>query len=155
MTGFRAAGLSRRLLAFAIDSGAGLAAVAVGYVTGLLNPAPFRVEAGWFWTEWWLRYWIEDPGIFLRPVVTLVIATWLWTVLWEFGRSRTPGDQLLRIEVVDEDGDRPQGWRIAVRAVAMLLSPMSLGLTWLLGFVSPARRTLHDVVSGTWVVRDT
>lgn len=149
----RTSGLLRRGLALAIDALFAAMVLGLGYATGLLDSAPFRPDPGWFWTEWWLRIWLDDTSVFVVPAMAFFVLVWLWTLGWEFAASRTPGDRLLQIEVVDSDGMRPAWYRLLIRGLAVWVNIATLGLGWLLGFVSPSRRAFHDLVSGTWVVR--
>lgn len=143
----------RRALALLVDAATGLGAIGLAFATGLLDDRMLFPEPGWFWTEWWLKFWLDDPDVFYRPVVWWLALTLAWTLAWELASGRTPGDRLLGVEVVDADGDLPHPGRIALRGLGMTLNVATLGLGWLWALVAPSRRALHDVISGTYVVR--
>lgn len=147
----RAASLWRRALAVGIDSGTALVAIAVGFLFGAFDASVFRPEPGWFWTEWALRYWLDAPHTYVRPIAAWLVLSASWVLGWELVSGRTPGDRLLRLEVVDRDGDPPHPARIGLRALGVAVNIATLGLGWLWAFVSPSRRALHDVISGTTV----
>ncbi len=146
-------GLARRSIAVVVDAMAALALIWLGFALGLLDPVIFRPEPGWFWTEWWLKHWLDAPTLFTRPIVAWIAVGLAWTVGWELAAHRTPGDRVAGIEVVDIDEDTPHPGRTALRALGLLITVASLGLGWLICFVTPSRRALHDIVSGTYVVR--
>lgn len=148
----RTVGLLRRAAAATVDAICAAAFVAFAFATGVLDRALFTPDDGWFLSEWWLKLWLDDPTIFVAPVVLWCVTTIFWITSWELAIERTPGAMLLRIEVIDEAGFTPRRVRFVVRGVALMLQASTLGFGWLWGFVSPTRRTLADVVSGTYVV---
>ena len=154
MRDVRTAGIVRRGAALAIDAMFALGLVAVLYGAGVFRGEPFRPPADWFWTEWWFKTWLDDPRVFIDPVIGFCALLWAWTSGWEAANGRTPGDRLLRIRVVDRYGDRPTVARQLARAAATLLNVGSLGLGWLWIVVSPTRRAWHDYASGTWTIVD-
>lgn len=149
----RTAGILRRGAALAVDGLVAILVILLGYAVGVFEGAPFRPPPDWFWTEWWFKYWLDDPRVFFDPVIGFAVVLWLWTAAWDLAAGRTPGDRLLSIELVDSDGDRPSPLRNIARSMAVLLNVGSLGLGWLWIVVSPTRRAWHDYLSGTWVVR--
>src|SRR5271169_4929335 len=88
----------------------------------------------------------------------------LWVVLaffaWEFfyyayfwtPSGKTPGMQLLGVQVVGRDGSRVGTRRGLVRTLAFPLSFLLLGLGFLGILLEHDRRALHDVIAGTAVV---
>jgi uncharacterized RDD family membrane protein YckC len=148
----RTAGLVRRGLSIVIDILFGVAATAVTYLVGLFDASLFSPPPDWFWTEWWLKHWLDAPSSFFGPIVFFAVTTLIWTSTWEGLAGRTPGDRLAGIRVVDGNGERPGTVRVVLRAVGVVLNLASLGLGWLWIVVSPSRRGWHDLLSGTWVV---
>jgi uncharacterized RDD family membrane protein YckC len=150
MSEFRTAGVVRRGLSLSFDALFGVAFTVAGYALGLFDATPFHPPPDWFWTEWWLKHWLDAPSVFVVPVVSFAIATLLWVATWEATTGRTPGDRLAGLRVIDAAGERPNPLRIALRTLGMMLNVASLGLGWLWIVVSPCRRGWHDLLSGTW-----
>lgn len=68
-------------------------------------------------------------------------------------RGGTPGMRLLGLRLVDWHHRVPIGYaRALLRAVAMLVSLLTLGVGFLLPVFRRDRKTLHDVLAGTSVV---
>jgi uncharacterized RDD family membrane protein YckC len=90
----------------------------------------------------------------------------LWVVLaffaWEFlyyanfwtSSGKTPGMQLLGVQVVGRDGSQVGSRRGLVRTLAFPLSFLLLGLGFVGILLGRDRRALHDVIAGTAVVYD-
>lgn len=148
----RTVGLVRRAVAILFDASFGAAATAVGYAVGLFDASPFSPPPDWFWTEWWLRHWLDSPAVFIVPLSFFLIASILWTVVWEATTGRTPGDRVMGMRVIDGAGDRPGPLRMGARTAGIVLNIASLGLGWLWVAVSPARRGWHELLSGTYTV---
>lgn len=140
------------MISVGVDGSFGVVVVAICLMTGVLNSTPLNIPAGWFWTEWWLKAWLDDPAVFVQPVLVMLAVNVFWTMAWELAHGRTPGAMLTRIEVVDADGDPPHPVRSLVRTLGIIINVCTLGLGFLWGFVAPSRRALHDLVSGTKVV---
>ena len=67
----------------------------------------------------------------------------------------TLGMQVMDLHVTDLKGDRISFARAAGRYFATLLSILTFGVGYLVQLFTPRRQTLHDLVSGTVVVRPT
>jgi uncharacterized RDD family membrane protein YckC len=65
----------------------------------------------------------------------------------------TLGLQVMDLQVTDLHGGRVSFLRAAWRYLAQLLTLVTFGVGYLLQLVTPRRQTLHDMVSGTVVVR--
>jgi uncharacterized RDD family membrane protein YckC len=65
----------------------------------------------------------------------------------------TLGMQVMDLHVTDLNGDRISFARAAGRYFATLLSILTFGVGYLIQLFTPRRQTLHDLVSGTVVVR--
>jgi uncharacterized RDD family membrane protein YckC len=65
----------------------------------------------------------------------------------------TLGMQVMDLHVTDLQGDRISFARAAGRYFATLLSILTFGVGYLIQLFTPRRQTLHDLVSGTVVVR--
>ncbi|MFU8807422.1 MAG: RDD family protein, partial [Bradymonadaceae bacterium] len=99
----RTAGFLRRLSAALIDALCPLLVVVGLMLIGALSGPLFRPPEGWFLSEWWLHNWLGSPGLFLWPVVLLIVLYFVWMLAWEQFLGRTPGALVLGIELVDRD----------------------------------------------------
>ena len=71
---------------------------------------------------------------------------WVWSSLgW------SPGKRLLRLRIVNAQGEAPGPLRGLVRALVSLVSQI-WAIGYLIALTDPAHRTFHDRVSRTWVV---
>lgn len=68
--------------------------------------------------------------------------------------AKTPGMAILGLRVVQRDGGELRPRRAALRALAMPLGALTLGIGYVGIIVGKERRALHDVVAGTTVVYD-
>ena len=121
-------------------------------VAYLLDTIPFAFGAAatvWAW-----------GGPLNRPISDRVMiaagAAWLGlAVLWQLAGNLaggTPGKKLLGLAVVTSDGSFPGFGRALVRALAWLLSTPLANFGFVLALFTPRTRTLHDLLSGTYVV---
>lgn len=147
------AGLVRRTLALGLDALIPAALVSLLLLVGILDARPLRPPPDWFWTEWWFKFWLDDPAVFVTPLV-LFGGLWLvWIMAWEaLTDGGSPGDRAAGIRVVDEQLRRPSIPRQILRTAGVFGNVATLGLGWLWVAVSPTRRGVHDMVSGTWVI---
>jgi uncharacterized RDD family membrane protein YckC len=91
-------------------------------------------------------------GAFLL-VPLIFVGPWLYHALLVSSRHQgTLGKIALGIKVTDEVG-RPIGfWHATGRLLAMLLSGFTMGIGYLMYFMTERRQTLHDRVAGTLVL---
>ena len=91
-----------------------------------------------------------------RGNVGVVIAFFVWQFLYYgyfwTGSGKTPGMQLLGVQVVGQDGSNVGPRRGLVRTLAFPLSFLLLGLGFLGILLGRDRRALHDSIAGTAVV---
>jgi uncharacterized RDD family membrane protein YckC len=134
------AGFASRFIAFVFDS-----AISIGVFMLILSAASFA-----------------------SSVLTGTSIHWsrgdLWVVLaffaWEFfyyayfwtASGKTPGMQLVGVQVVGRDGSNVGTQRGLVRTLAFPLSFLLLGLGFLGILLGSDRRALHDSIAGTAVV---
>ena len=83
----------------------------------------------------------------------------IWLVLYftlslYFGRGRTPGKRLCRIQVVSLVHDRISLWHALERALGYGASALEAGFGFLQYFARPDRRTVHDRIAETIVIAD-
>ena len=82
----------------------------------------------------------------------------LWLVLYfglatYWGRGATPGKRLLRIRVVSLVHEHLSLWHSVERALGYAASALELGFGFAQYFIHPNRRTVHDRIAETIVVR--
>src|SRR5574341_2246789 len=144
----RAAGFVRRALATVVDI----------YVVLLLYVGFMALGI------WGARLGAQQSGVdflseeLVQALVGPFLSLWLvlsWVYIAVFTRygGQTLGKMLLRIRVTRIDGDDPTWIQAALRPVGYTISWLPFGLGLLLAAVPPAKRALHDRISGTRVVR--
>ncbi|WP_423149128.1 RDD family protein [Rubrolithibacter danxiaensis] len=69
-------------------------------------------------------------------------------------RQGTFGKYWLGLKVTDEKGRRITSSRSFVRNLAKILSFFTLGIGYLVGFLSKRQQCLHDKIAGTLVIKD-
>ncbi len=67
--------------------------------------------------------------------------------------GQTPGKSLMRLKVVDESGNKPAFTACLVRGMVTMASFFLYGLPMAYAFFNPQRRTLHDFIAKTFVVK--
>ncbi len=149
---FERAPLYRRGLAAGLDA---VPAIGVAFAAGLVvQHSSYIPPPKWFWSEWWLKLWLDHPNQIIVPIVTLVLTWLIWNLMWEGFTSRTLGGRVAQLSVIDRRGI-PIGWAGAVRRmVGGILNVLTLGLGAAWSAIDPDGRALHDYVGGTWVVQD-
>ena len=90
---------------------------------------------------WWAA--LGEVGIDWLYAALLISSPWRATL----------GQAVMDLHVTDLNGDRISFLRASVRYVAQLLNLFTLGIGLLMQVFSPRRQALHDLVSGTVVVR--
>ncbi|MFC1690208.1 RDD family protein [Pseudomonadota bacterium] len=92
---------------------------------------------------------LKDPGytLFLSLICYFYLA-WCW-----HRGGMTVGMRAWRVSIVDDLGNRPGWGKVTVRFLAALLSTAALGLGFLWALFDPGKRTWHDILSHTRLVR--
>lgn len=67
--------------------------------------------------------------------------------------GKTPGKSVLRLRVVDEEGQTPALSKTLLRGLGFVLSLYAFGIPFVCAFLNPQRRAPHDFIARTWVVR--
>jgi uncharacterized RDD family membrane protein YckC len=99
----------------------------------------------------WVLSWFVDGDHLAAPFIT-------WYAIHHVGlvtEGGALGDRLVGLRVVSVSGERVPVLRAALREVLRLfvsLPPLGLGFLWMLD--EPSRRTWHDLLAGTVVVRE-
>jgi uncharacterized RDD family membrane protein YckC len=96
------------------------------------------------------------PPVLLHQVVAFEIITNACLVIYLTGfhaaHGRTPAKAILRIRVVDHNGQKPTLLKAFVRALGLICSINLFFLPLMYAFFNPQRRTAHDFIAGTYVV---
>ena len=125
-----------------------LAAMCIDYILLLAVPL------GWLLIQKSMNE--GGPVIVLGPTVWFIVAI-LWVLdflLLPLLRGQTLGKMLTGLTIINMDGTNAGLGRILVRNVlGYIISAIPLGLGFLLATVNSSGRTLHDLISGTIVVR--
>jgi len=148
----RFAGLTRRTIALGLDALFPAIAIMLGWATGVFDVRVFAAPMGWFYTDWLLDLWLDDPAIFTAPALWWVTLTATWIVGFTLAIGRSPASMILGMKIVDSEGDDASRLRLAARALATAVTVASLGLGWLWIVASREGRAWHDLLSGSWVV---
>ena len=121
-------------------------------VAYLFDTIPFAAGAAasiWAW-----------GGPLARPITNFAMLAsggiWLGlALLWQFAGNLaggTPGKRLLGLAIVTADGSPPGFIRALMRALGWVLSTPLANFGFILALFTPRTRTLHDLLSGTFVV---
>ena len=74
--------------------------------------------------------------------------------IWYFtAQGQTLGQRALGIRIIDAAGNPPGAARALGRMLASILSSIPFGLGYLWAAWHPEKRTWHDSLAGTWVIR--
>lgn len=97
----------------------------------------------------------SDPRVRGSMLGILLVLTFLYFAASVTLAGRTCGMKLVSIRVVDvRTGMVPTLGQSARRALALMLSPITFGLTFLYALGNAEGRAVHDFLSGTIVVRE-
>jgi uncharacterized RDD family membrane protein YckC len=127
----------RRVLAYFVDF------ILIGIIIGLLALVVF------------LPVTVISFGLLTSPMIAVVgLIPLAYHVLLIGGRhAATFGQRLFDLRVMDIGGAQPDYMQAAVQCVLFYLTLALTGFLLLFVFLNPQRRTLHDRLSGTVVVR--
>ncbi|MEM1348957.1 MAG: RDD family protein [Myxococcota bacterium] len=148
----RFAGFFRRTVALGLDAIVPAIAVTLGWAMGIFDVRVFVAPMGWFYVDWLLHLWLDNPAIFTAPALWFVLLTSAWITTLTLIAGRSPGAMALGMRIVDAAGEDASRLRCAGRALASLWTLASLGLGWLWIVASREGRAWHDLLSGSWVV---
>jgi uncharacterized RDD family membrane protein YckC len=133
------------LAPFSVRFNAGLFDLIIGAFTSLLMLAPFVLMGG---------NWFTWAGLFAFGTTSAVVMfIYLTTCLGLFGK--TLGMRIFSLEVVDiEESDYPTFHQAALSSTLYLLSLAFGGIGFLTVPFNEERRAMHDLLSGTIVVKE-
>lgn len=119
----------------------------------------FAVGLGLVWGATFLakRFFSDKPAVLSAVGIGMVICLFLWILDYFVGRitreGATPGMKLCRIKVVTASGGPVGGWRALGRWLMIGVTNTLLSLGHLIAFFDKERRSLHDIVCGTIVIK--
>ena len=101
---------------------------------------------------------IEQDSMIWVGVVIYFIAIPLLTTLYQtiFESSKfqaTPGKMILKIQVIDYNGDRISFGRSLFRNISRILSALTMMIGYLMIGFSDKKQTLHDIIAKTFVIK--
>ena len=136
----RYAGFASRFVAFAVDVGVTLgvfllALAAISFAASVLTGKDITWHTGDIWV-----------------IVAYAVWAFIYFASCWSANGRTIGMALFGVRVVGDDGTYPTHRQAVVRALALPLSFLLLGLGFVGILLGDRRRALHDVIAGTAVI---
>lgn len=133
------------LAPFSMRFGAGLFDIIIGGFGTLIILSPFLVSGGTWLSVAGVLTLVAALAIFLFLYMTASLAVW----------GRTFGMRLFSLELIDAEANRyPTVHQAAVSSAVYLLSMAFVGLGFLTVFYNEEKRAIHDIVSGTLLIRE-
>ena len=97
---------------------------------------------------------VDLVAALLVPCLALwLVLAGVYVAYFTHAGGQTPGKMLMGIRVVGADDTDPTWSQAALRPLGYLFSLLPLGLGFLMAAVPPGKRALHDLLTGTRVVR--
>jgi len=87
------------------------------------------------------------------PALGTVLSVFYY-VIFTYVKGQTPGKMLLRLHVVDANGNKPNLKQVLLREVigkAIAALALLIGYLWIIW--DPRKRGWHDYIAGTFVVK--
>jgi uncharacterized RDD family membrane protein YckC len=96
-----------------------------------------------------------DPRVWASMGGIVLVVMFLYLTASTALAGRTWGMSLVSVRTVDANtGNFPTTWQCVRRALAYMFSLATLGLGLLYALIDAEGRTVHDLLSGTAVVKD-
>ncbi|MHC1781555.1 MAG: RDD family protein [Anaerolineaceae bacterium] len=95
----------------------------------------------------------SESGMYWLLLLAPVVITWVYAIGFESDEGATLGKQALGIKVCCMDGGQPGIMRLSARWLLHALSAVILGIGFLMPLWTKKKQTLHDILTGTLVVR--
>jgi uncharacterized RDD family membrane protein YckC len=96
------------------------------------------------------------PPQILHQVMAFEIVANACLILYLAGFSaahgKTPGKAIMRIRIIDQNGQNPSLPKALLRALALICSINLFFIPLFYAFFNPQKRTFHDIVAGTCVI---
>lgn len=121
-------------------------------VTGLADTRELP-ESRWNTFDMLVDLINQQPFFFLPPALLLIALVLVYYTVTELILGVSVGKRLLNLTMVDAHGRRPLPLMIVIRNLMRMVSLLLLGWGYLWAAFDTERRTLHDWVSGIWVVK--
>jgi uncharacterized RDD family membrane protein YckC len=133
------------LAPFSMRFGAGLFDLIIGGFGTLIILSPFLMSGGTWASVSGVLTLVAALAIFLFLYMTASLAVW----------GRTFGMRLFSLELIDAEANRyPTVHQAAVSSAVYLLSMAFAGLGFVTVFYNEEKRAIHDIVSGTLLIRE-
>jgi uncharacterized RDD family membrane protein YckC len=133
------------LAPFSMRFGSGLFDVIIGGFATAIILSPFLVSGGTWLSFSGVITLVAALAIFLFLYMTASLAVW----------GKTFGMRLFSLELIDAEMNRyPTVHQAAVSSAVYLLSMIFGGLGFLTVFYNEEKRAIHDIVSGTLLIRE-
>jgi uncharacterized RDD family membrane protein YckC len=144
----------RRLLATVIDGFVPSLALFILFKIGLITFSLSAEQAPLLPTDQFLSQWYRAPSsIWILPAYWMLL--WTASSLLFLGTVRsTIGKSLMGLRLRQKDGKLASGRRRILRIITSWIILPTLGLGYLWIWVNPEKRGWHDLLSGTYLVRD-
>lgn len=91
--------------------------------------------------------------IYAATVLTQLAVQGFYEIWFVYRKGATPGKLILELQIVDGEGKRLSKGRATGRYFAQYISGLTLGIGYLLPLWDPEKRTLHDMIADTRVVK--
>lgn len=145
MPGVRYGGFGARAIALIID---GMLTAAIRNV--VLAPMGFHLMDNWGSPWGWSRFFWPIVGEI--QIISIALNFCYYVLFWTY-YGATPGKMLFKLKVVTPEGNLVSIGQAAGRYFAMWLSGIILGIGYLMAAFDDQRRTLHDRLANTRVIR--
>ena len=103
--------------------------------------------------DFWIDLVIATDPVVIIGLVLFAATGWFYLLVFHVTRGRTIGMRLLHMKVIDLYGDPPSPRRCLARCAAYTASAATLFLGFLWVGFDREKRSLHDWISGTYVIR--
>ena len=89
------------------------------------------------------------------PAYTIyLLSIWFFYLAWCWHKGgMTVGMRAWRVKIEDESGNRPGWGKSTIRFLASLLSAAAVGIGFAWALFDSRKRTWHDILSGTRLIR--
>jgi uncharacterized RDD family membrane protein YckC len=112
------------------------------------------------WEEQLMPLLLQPQNPLPQPFLYyLVVGNLIWYALLAFYMAgfhalhgQTPAKAILKMRVVDQNGEKPRFTKSLVRGLLLAFSIYLCGIPLAYAFFNPQRRTFHDFIAGTYVV---
>lgn len=147
------AGFVRRLAAAGIDGIPVCTLWALGLLGWSMTDGSHVPERRWNALDQIIDISVSSPELLVLSLLLFVLILVLWHATGERLMGASLGKRILGLQVIDERGRSPGLAHSMMVGVMRLISGATLGAGFLWALVDPDGRTIHDRVTGTFVIR--